>query len=781
MAEWTTFAFGTVGPAAARGADPIFGRPIGFYLFTLPAWQLVVGWLTTIGMSSAASADLLRGRARRHAAADAHAARQLDTAARLSMAFAGVLLAIALRSTSADSNGILTDHTRFSPASPTPMRTWKFRHAPGVRRAGPRRGAGARQCRRSAEAGLDHRVGGSGDRRLYRRVGVVGWYVNGFVVKPNELVREGAFIAHNIEMTRQAFALDRIEQIAVSRRHRHRSRRRREQPGDAAEHPAVGLAGAAGHAAADSGNPHLLRFPDIDIDRYEVDGIVRQMMLAVRELNIERLPESSRNWINEKLIYTHGYGVTMNPVNGFTPEGLPTLILGNMPVQSTVPGLTVTRPEVYFGELTNTDVYVKTRQKEFNYPQGETNNQTSYEGTGGITLGGFLRRLLIALDRGDITKLPFSDDITADSRLLMRRNITERVEALAPFLTFDPDPYIVVTDDGRLFWMMDGFTTSDTYPYARHYRLGNQRDQLPAQQRESGDRRLRRHGHLLRVRRRRSDHRRLSRDVPDAFRDASAMPPDLRKHVRYPELLLELQAAVYGLYHMTAPDVFYNREDLWTVATEVGLSERRDQATQTMEPNFVLMKLPGEARAGVHRDPAVHAREPEQPDWLDCRTQRRPNYGTAIVYNFPENAAGRRTAADRGAHRSERAAVRTAVAVESAGIARPPRQPDRHSDRPGSAVCRADLSPGRAQPDAGAADRRARAAGPARLRTEFRDAPWPACSATAAVDARGRRSHRWPRRRARSDAGSAPPAAGTPPTRTPSSPAPRRTSRTTSA
>ena len=150
-------------------------------------------------------------------------------------------------------------------------------------------------------------------------------------------------------------------------------------------------------------------FPDIDIDRYEIDGSLRQMMLATRELNVERLPESSRNWINEKLIYTHGYGITMNPVNGFTPEGLPDLVLGNMPVQSTVPELTLTRPEIYFGELTNTDVYVKTRQQEFNYPQGDTNSLTSYEGTGGVPLGGLLRRLLIAVDRGDIMRLPFSD------------------------------------------------------------------------------------------------------------------------------------------------------------------------------------------------------------------------------------------------------------------------------------------------------------------------------------------------------------------------------------
>src|SRR6202040_2163661 len=161
-----------------------------------------------------------------------------------------------------------------------------------------------------------------------------------------------------------------------------------------------------------------------------IDGKLRQVMLAARELNVDKLPESSRNWINEKLIYTHGYGITMNPVNGFTPEGLPTLLLSNMPIQSTVPSIVVKRPEVYFGELTNTDVYVKTQQKEFNYPQGQTNNLTSYEGNGGILLGGFLRRIVIALDRDDLAKLPFSDDVNNDSQLLMRRNVRERVAAL---------------------------------------------------------------------------------------------------------------------------------------------------------------------------------------------------------------------------------------------------------------------------------------------------------------------------------------------------------------
>ncbi len=461
-------------------------------------------------------------------------------------------------------------------------------------------------------------------------------------------------------------------------------------------------------------------FPDIDIDRYEIDGTTREVMLAARELNVDKLPESSRNWINEKLIYTHGYGITMNPVNGFTPEGLPTLILSNMPVQSTVRGLNVTRPEIYFGELTNTDVYVKTRQKEFDYPQGPGNSLTSYEGTGGIVLGGFLRRIVIALERGDLAKLPFSDDVNQDSRLLMRRNVRDRVSALAPFLTYDPDPYIVLGDDGRLSWIMDAFTVSDSYPYSTHYRLD---------------------GNLINYMRNSvkvvidaydgtttfyvfdtedpiiAAYRRI---FPSLFKDASAMPPGLRKHVRYPELLLKLQAEVYGLYHMTNEGAFYNREDLWTVATEVGMSEAGEQTTQTMQPNFVMMKLPGESWGGVRRDSAVHAGQPEQSDWLDRRAQRRRTLRHIGGLRLSQNQAGRWTAADRGANRSERAALRTVDVVESARLARAPRNPAGDSNREGTVVCRADLPAGRAEPDAGVAPGCARPARSARLRTDVR-------------------------------------------------------------
>jgi uncharacterized membrane protein (UPF0182 family) len=279
---------------------------------------------------------------------------------------------------------------------------------------------------------------------------------------------------------------------------------------------------------------------------------------------------------------------------------------------------------------------VRTGQKEFDYPQGDTANLSSYEGEGGIRIGSFFRRLLIALDRGDIGKLPFSDDVNADSRLLMRRNIRARVDALVPFLTFDEDPYIVVTDQGRLTWMMDAYTTSTSYPYSRHYRLeGRPLNYLRNSVKATIDAY---DGSVVFYVFDTEDpitgaYRAM---FPSLFRDASEMPADLRRHVRYPELMLALQASVYSLYHMTAPDVFYNREDLWAVATEVGMDADRQQAAQTMEPNFLLMKLPGEESLEfVEILPFTPANRNNLIGWIAGRSDGE-NYGTSLVYHFPE-------------------------------------------------------------------------------------------------------------------------------------------------
>ncbi|HEX4036685.1 MAG TPA: UPF0182 family protein [Acidobacteriaceae bacterium] len=638
MAEWPTFALVHDAPPAAHPIlDPVFGKPLNFYLFTLPAWQLVAGWLLAMAIFAgigAAAFLLLAGSSRA-------LSRERDTISPplpwrgASIALSFLLLVIAVQVYLSRFTTLLDTHTIFSGVNYTEAH---------VTIAGLLFVAIALVV--GAVIALTNLSRWPRPNRLVAAVipaivvwfgvQIVAWYVSSFIVKPNQLDRERPYIAWNIAGTRAAWDLDRVAT--------------QEFPAD----PSVQAADAAGNQTTLQ-NIRLwdwralqdtLRqiqeirtyydFPDIDIDRYTLNGQLREVMLAARELNVDKLPDSSRNWINEKLIYTHGYGITMNPVNGFTPEGLPNLILSNMPVQSTVPSLVINQPEIYFGELTNTDVYVKTRQPEFNYPQGQANNMTAYAGTGGIVLGSGLRRILIAADRGDLWKLPFSDDITPDSRLLMRRNIRDRVSTLAPFLTWDADPYIVIGDNGRLYWIMDAFTSSDSYPDSAHYPLGDgtvnyMRNSVKAvidaytgattfYVFDTKDPVL---GAWRRI-------------FPSLFRDAALMPPDLRRHIRYPQLLLEEQAAVYGLYHMSDPEVFYNREDLWTVASELGTSDSGDQQQQSMEPNYVLMKLPGESSTEfVEILPFTPANRNNLIGWIAGRSDG-DHYGTAIVYDFPK-------------------------------------------------------------------------------------------------------------------------------------------------
>ena len=633
-ARWPTLALFWQAPRAAAGLDPIFGRPLGFYLFTLPAWQLVAGWLQTLAVFAcliAALFVLVTGGARALTERRFRVA-QPNLWRGLSIAVAALLLTLAARVYLGRFERLFQNDTIFSGVSYTDVHVI----LPGLLVVCIALVAGAAIAASGAIATPRPRwLMASIVPAIvcYVVVVIVGWYVNSFIVKPNQLARERPFIAHNIQWTRRAYALDRIETHPF--------------PADTdieAIDPANNQTTLENIRLWDSrALQDTLRqiqeirtyydFPAIDIDRYQVGGTVRQMMLAARELNVDKLPASSRNWINEKLIYTHGYGVTMNPVNGFTPEGLPALVLSNMPIQSTIPGLTVTRPEIYFGELTTTDVYVRTRQKEFNYPQGDTNNLTSYEGEGGIRLGGFFRRTLIALDRGDGAKVPFSDDVNSDSRLLMRRLLRERVQELAPFLTLDPDPYVVVAEDGRIYWLMDAFTTSETYPYARRYALGGEginyiRNSVKiVVDAYSG-------ATTFYVFDTQDPVIAAYRSVfPGLFSDASAMSPALRKHVRYPGLLLTVQAAVYGLYHMTDTDVFYNREDLWSVGTEIGST---DQRQQVMEPNFVLMTLPGERTAEfIEILPFTPANRNNLIGWIAGRSDGA-HYGQALVYDFPK-------------------------------------------------------------------------------------------------------------------------------------------------
>src|ERR1700722_2294682 len=638
MAEWPTLALFWYAPRTTGGVvDPIFGKPLNFFLFTLPASQLILGWLITLAVFICILAlffILITGGAR---ALAGRLSRHVPLPWRgLSITFVFLLLILAMRVYIGRFERLFDDHTIFGGV------TYTDAH---ITITGMIVVCTALVLGAIIAAGNAMRV--PQGRWLivailpaavcYVVVHAVAWYVSSFIVKPNELVREKPYIVYNTDLTRQAYGLNRVAQ--------------REFPAETtveAAEPANNQATLQNirlwdwHALQDTLRQiqeirTYYDFPDIDIDRYEIDGATREVMLAARELNVDKLPESSRNWINEKLIYTHGYGITMNPVNGFTTEGLPNLILSNMPVQSTVSSLKVSRPEIYFGELTNTDVYVNTRQKEFNYPQGQDNNLTSYEGTGGIEIGGLLRRWLLAFDLGDLGKLPFSDDVTSDSRLLMRRNIRERVRLLAPFLTFENDPYVVLSADGRLNWIMDAFPTSDNSPDSSHYILNGEpvnyiRNSVKAVVDaydgsttfyvfDSADPIV-------------AAYRRI---FPALFKDASEKPPALREHVRFPESLLQMPAQVYGSYHMTDPEVFYNREDQWTVATEVGQNGEGQQASISVQPNFVLMKLPGETgEEFVEILPFTPVSRNNLIGWIAARSDGA-HYGTTVVYDFPKS------------------------------------------------------------------------------------------------------------------------------------------------
>lgn len=634
--EWPTFARWIYSGHAGGVTDPVLGRPLNFYLLTLPAWQLLAGWFTAMSVLVLVLAAGLYVLQNRQQLQDFRFADTQSSQWRgVYAAGAFFLASLALHAWLSRFSLLLDEHTIFSGVTYTDAHV----ELPGLLLVAvtlvlgslflaycAARRSGARWIAAAALPGVV----------LYVAVQLAGMAVNTFVVKPNELVKEQPYIRNNIVATRTAYALDNI----------------------------VVRPFAAGTTVADADAPNnqptlqnirlwdaqalqdTLRqiqeirtyydFPGIDIDRYVLDGKQREVMLAIRELSTDKLPDSSRNWINEKLIYTHGYGVTMNPVNGFTPEGLPTLLLGNMPVQSTVPELKVAQPQIYFGEITDTDVYVKTQQQEFDYPQGQTNNLTSYTGTGGIVLGNWFRRAVIALERGDLAKLPFSDDVTPDSRLLMRRNIQQRVLSIAPFLTLDPDPYMTVGDDGRLRWILDGFTTADTYPNARHYAMGD------------NDVNYLRNSVKIAVDAYDGTVTFYAMDdvdpilaayrnvFPSLFQPASAMPATMRAHLRYTDTLIKVQAHAYGLYHMTDPSTFFNREDLWTPATEASVDASGQRGIQEMQPNYVLMKLPGEpGMEFVNILPFTPSNRNNLIGWIAGRSDGAA-YGTAVAYNFPK-------------------------------------------------------------------------------------------------------------------------------------------------
>src|SRR3989338_3522597 len=432
---------------------------------------------------------------------------------------------------------------------------------------------------------------------LYVVVGLAGAVVPSFVQKlvvaPNELVKETPFIKYNIAATREAFALDKIEEREIS--------------------------GDKPITAADIANNDLTiknvrlwdrepllstfsqiqeirtyyEFASVDNDRYTIDGEVRQIMLSPRELASDSLP--NKNWINERLTFTHGYGVAAGPVNQVTPEGLPVLFIKDLPPKSEVKELSVERPEIYYGELVNDYVIVKTKSKEFDYPKGEENVYTTYAGQGGVEVNSPIKRFLLALRFGSL-KLFLSGDVTSESRILYLRNIKERVEKIAPFLTYDRDPYLVVAE-GKLYWILDAYTSSNRYPYSQPLPLNGGkvnyiRNSVKAvvdayggtvsfYQADPNDPIIKTYAKIF----------------PGAFHPLSDMPKSLVSHLRYPEDIFTLQTAIYTTYHMDDPQIFYNKEDQWEVPIIAQEGEKQAEGKiPAMTPRHMIMKLPGEKK-----------------------------------------------------------------------------------------------------------------------------------------------------------------------------------------
>jgi len=446
------------------------------------------------------------------------------------------------------------------------------------------------------------------------------------VVSPNELARETPYLRYHIDATRRAWGLDKV----VGR--------------DLSGEVQLSIADIKANSATVD-NVRLWErdllmqtfkqlqeirtyydFVSVDDDRYTIDGRYRQVHLAARELNVASLP--TRTFINERLTFTHGMGVTMAPVNQVTSEGLPVLFVKDLPPVSTI-SIKLTRPQIYYGELTNDYVFVGTRQQEFDYPAGDQNIYSNYTGRGGVPIGSFVRKLLYAFQFGSL-KILLSDDIREKARVLYRRNIMDRATTAMPFLDFDADPYLIVTDAGQLKWILDAYTSSDAYPYAARRADGTNYmrnsvkvvidaydGDIDAYIADPADPVVQTYARIF----------------GGIFKPISAMPADVRRHVRYPGDLFRIQTSLHALYHMTQPDAFYHREDQWQIPGAVTNSTNENPFMR-----HIVMRLPGEKNPEfIFMTPFTPRGKDNLAAWMVARMDG-DNYGKLSVYSFPKQS-----------------------------------------------------------------------------------------------------------------------------------------------
>lgn len=562
---------------------PVFGLDTGFFLFSLPFYSLVADWLFSLLIVTIALVSVAYFL--RSVAGTLQSFRV--TFAWFKEHFYGLLAALSLVEAARLYLG--SYYTAYSPRGAVFGPAYADVHAtiPGFRLAAAAFALLGVFFVYSAFASVSWRQPLTAfGLALAVTVGAAYIYpsiIQAYVVAPSELTRERPYIEHHIAMTRAAYDLERFNEIP------------HEPPG-----PVTAKALDENRATLESvrlwdWRPLLSTyqqlqairtyyvFSDIDLDRYPIGGRPRQLAVAVRELSSDNIPERARTWINVHLKYTHGYGLVANPVNEVAQEGLPVFFARNIPVEASYPALAVKRPQIYFGELTNEYAIVGTKEKEFDYPSGDRNIYTRFAGKSGVQLSSYLRKLAFAIRFGTL-KILLSSEITPESRVLFDRQIVRRAEKIAPFLTYDRDPYPVALD-GSIVWVLDAYTTSNRFPYAQPYGDGSfnylrnsVKVVIDAYTGETTFYVWDDTDPIL------AAYRRV---FPSIFKDRATMPEGIVSHLRYPEDLFRVQATMLTTYHMRDPDVFYNREDQWDIAREIF-----DTSTVDVDPYYVIMQLP---------------------------------------------------------------------------------------------------------------------------------------------------------------------------------------------
>ena len=600
--------------------DPVIGKDIGFYLFSLPFWEMLRGFAGFMLLATAVVVGVVyfvRGginMTERGATVDIKVRRHLAV-------LVGLFACTIAAGFYLDSFGLLyANNGAFYGAGYVDVnsRLLTFRILAFL----------------TPLAGIMFAVGiwkGAWRMALLPPAVVVALYVIGirvypgvlqkFKVAPNELALETPYIKNNLKFTRFGYDLEKIKTVPFDVD-------TKLSAADIANNDAtIKNIRLWDHAPLLKTYSQLqqirtyYKFFDVDNDRYKVNGQYTQVMLSPRELSYADLP--SKNWINERLIFTHGNGITFGPVSRISKEGLPEFFVKDIPAVS-LADIKVTRPEIYFGELSNDYVVVKTKVPEFSYPTATGDINTTYAGTGGVPIDSFLKKALFAA-KFRTEKILLSSDITSESRVIYNRNINERIRTIAPFLRFDGDPYMIVDGKGGLKWMIDAYTYSDRLPYSKplrggvNYMRNSVKTVVDAYDGSVSFYISEPDDVLVKV---------YSRMFPGLFKPMSAMPDDLRNHVRYPHQFLQIQAAMFASYHMTDPKVFYNKENLWEIPA---LGEK------PMEPYYTIMKLPGEkVEEYILLLPFTPSKRDNLAAWLTARCDGE-NYGKIMAYTFPRD------------------------------------------------------------------------------------------------------------------------------------------------